>query len=103
MLTITITIGRNIKNVPMSDLVWIDFQTKIKNLFQDVYVDAEHTGVWQGVTEQSKVYVGTSNLGVERLERTLATFALAFGQDAIGLLVNLRQDSVVYAEQEKIA
>lgn len=97
MLTITITIGRNIKSIPMAKHYWISFQAEIKRLFDDLYVDAENQGVWGGVKEESRVFVGTTKHSIEYLESFLKGAAREYQQDAIGFMVNSRKTSLVDA------
>lgn len=96
MNTITVTLGRNIGSTPMSKKDWINFRIKVQHLFTELYVNAASVGVWQGVKEESRVFVGTTPHDIETLERILARLAKEFNQDAIGLIVNSRSDSLVY-------
>jgi hypothetical protein len=98
MLTITVTIGRNIKNIPMSIEHWNSFQSDIKRMvFKELFVDAENRGEWQGIQEESRVFVGTTTLNIKQVESILKTAAKEYQQDAIGLIVNSRKTSLVSA------
>lgn len=97
MLSATITIGRNVVNVPMSENSWINFKLDIESIFSEIFVNAEYSGEWEGVKEQSNIFVGIlKHNDIELLERQLSRIAKQYSQDAIGLIVNSRQDSLVY-------
>lgn len=96
MSQVMITIGQNIKDKPMSENQWTLFKLEISSLFSELFVNAEFQGQWGEIKEISQLFIGIPNLEPNELERQLALIALRFNQDAIGLIVNARNDSLVY-------
>ncbi len=92
---ITITIGRNVGSRPMTPNQWNTFKSEVEGMFTQLYVNVSSIGEWGGVKEESQVYVGECECGVEYLELKLAMLASMYEQDAIGLLVNSRRTSLV--------
>jgi hypothetical protein len=105
-------IGRNSKNVPMSDSAWQKFQTDTRRAIMAaiygpnpalpiLHLQSQfqfHTGIgeWDGVTEESahiSVYFDTKPGQVnaakvtEHMRDRLADLARAYGQDAIAFMV----------------
>ena len=96
-MIIVITIGRNIKNVPMNDFQWDDFKKSIELNFKELFVNAKNSGVWDGVIEESQVYMGIPHeqLSENDLENNLNILGNLFSQDAIGFVVNSRNSSLI--------
>lgn len=95
--TVTVSIGRNVGTVPLSEARWNDFTAAIHNLIdvycRTVYVDcAESTGSWDGILEDSRTWVAevadwiTPEVLPTVVER-FGTVARAFGQDAVAVTV----------------
>lgn len=93
----TITIGRNIGNVPMHDYVWENFQAEISDLFSELYVSSPFQGQWENVIEESYLFIGEIRPEMlDKLEVKLSHVAKVYNQDAIGLILNSRKESLVY-------
>ena len=93
MTGITITIGRNVGDVPMSPTRWADFRAHVgailDSLRADIWAEATYVGRWDGQAEEAAIWHAgvEGGLDVERLDATLGRLAHAFGQEAIGLTV----------------
>jgi hypothetical protein len=90
--TITVTIGRNIGDSPMSEEEWQDFQASVTSYLSNL-VRPERVftylgeGEWQGVVEESAciLFIGNAyTTAVENVDRVLSVLAKSFNQDAIG-------------------
>lgn len=90
-VTIVISIGRNVGNVPLDAKRWEGFCTLVRTLLAEsrVYVyGAESIGVWNGVSEDSRTWVAeTSTDKLEDIRSSLRAFAKLYEQDAIALTV----------------
>jgi len=97
-MQITITIGQNVKNVPMSQKLWFNYKQKILGLFSELFVNAEYAGQWDGIDEVSNIFLGETlpEYSLIDLESILGALAAEYNQDAIGLLVNSRKTSLVF-------
>jgi hypothetical protein len=93
--TVTVTIGRNVGDVPMSEPAWLRFRDYVRlwlqsALLPDFLATYDGTGEWQGVPEDSTTIVlsGVSTC-VQRadLQVWLAATAAIHGQDAIALTI----------------
>lgn len=95
MNTITVTIGRNVGDEPMSPSSWNNFIFDTRKAFlqsaEDVWAGALYTGGWNGHSEDAYILYGPSKsesaAAVTILRQTLAILATKYGQDAIGLSV----------------
>lgn len=98
-LTVSITIGRNIGVNPMPETDWKNFQASVSVFFAETYVNAGYRGTWDGVSEDSWLFIGAikDDITQTQLETELAALAVSYRQAAIGLLVNSRADSLVLA------
>lgn len=88
---LTVTIGRNVGDEPMSLAAWRDFQDTLVLHVTNVLKPSLQfgpffgEGSWQGVTEQSVVFtfvVGYTT-SVDDVNSVLTGLAIRFGQDAI--------------------
>lgn len=89
---ITITIGRNVGDEPMSADRWSEFTTSVRNALErhgaEVWTSAAYTGSWEGASEDSHVFLGGAEaLDGHELRRELGALAGEYGQEAIGLNV----------------
>lgn len=103
MKTVTVTIGRNVADVPMAPERWNDYVTRTREAVTDalseLWVTAPYRGEWEGVREDAFVFYGPlkggegtddafwSDLNVRELKVKLSTLATYYRQDAIGLSV----------------
>lgn len=105
MYTYTVTIGRNVGDVPMSDLDWATFEDEVNEALVTVPYERQiaflethrGTGVWQGVAEESvKVTMALISALPEEsegcrdllaLRNKLFRLAGLYGQDAIALTI----------------
>jgi hypothetical protein len=94
MNTITVTIGRNVGDVPLPDSEWIDFVNRtratVAEVTDDLWVATDYTGEWNGTSEDAFVFYGplptsADNALVDRLRVSLGSLATYYGQEAIGL------------------
>ena len=86
-MDISVTIGRNIGDRPMSSARWANFQwAVIDNMWHNPYpVTTANDGEWEGVPEESVTITGeTRCFNPVRW----AAIARAFSQDAIAVRVN---------------
>tara|TARA_R110002020_G_scaffold404912_1_gene614957 strand:- start:4038 stop:4358 length:321 start_codon:yes stop_codon:yes gene_type:complete len=98
MYVYTVTIGRNVGDIPMRDIAWSTFEDQINALMAS-YVENgsvvemhSGTGGWNGVSEDStKVTLITEHPLTDRkladLKRGLAYYAAQYTQDAIALTI----------------
>lgn len=98
--TVVITIGRNIKNKPMSNDQWRMYASDVEMLFIGLggelllspvfHIDGPQgiRGVWDNEVEEATVLVGflDSDYGVRHLTLELNDIRKKYNQDAIGLI-----------------
>ena len=96
-MIIVITIGRNIKNVPMNDKQWNNFKNAIESNFKELFVNAKNLGKWDGIPEEAQVFMGIAHEQLSELdiENKLNLLGNLFSQDAIGFMVNSRESSLI--------
>ena len=93
MNTITITIGRNVGDVPLDDHRWAgfrnDIQTVLSNHYAEVYVNAAAgRGTWEGVEEENATWVASVDTAfIPGVRARLKYMADLYKQDAIALTV----------------
>ena len=93
MNTVTITIGRNFGDVPMTASRWAgfknDIQTVLDNHYATVYVNAAAgRGTWEGVEEENATWVaGLDAAFVPKVRERLSYLADVYEQDAIAYTV----------------
>lgn len=93
-----VSIGRNVKSVPMDITRWQEFQTVVMNACKEyaeqVVFSGCGVGSWEGNTEESFTVIATrkyakswatSVMNYESLKQDLAMAAHRFGQDSIAL------------------
>lgn len=93
--TVSVTLGRNVGNVPMPLDRWEEFRTLIgaalaNLLAPDFAASYDGRGEWQGIAEDSTILVAsgiTRPVTSDYLRAVLSTYAEEFGQDAIALTV----------------
>ena len=94
MSTITVTIGRNVGDVPMTEERWEDFTTKVDRAVAEACDDiwqraVVHAGNWKGNPELACTWVADpwhdDTIGPLRL--ALRVLAGEFDQDAIALTI----------------
>lgn len=91
MSTVTISIGRNVGEAPMSAREWRKFRGRIGRLVEDVaeevYVtDAKCVGSWEGIPEESRTWVALIGKHSEVYVLDIVTIlAGMFGQDVIAV------------------
>lgn len=89
--TVTVTIGRNVGENPMTDGPWAEFKFEARSLLVAVggtlYVDgAEHVGEWDGIREDNCTYVAAlTNVPRDALTRAYRRLARKYKQDAIAV------------------
>lgn len=93
IVTVTISIGRNIGDEPMGDYQWEEYRNAISGYlarFADtVYVDGAHSrGEWDGIPEDSATWVAAVPVGnVNGLRASLVLDCWTYDQDAIALTI----------------
>ncbi len=92
MNTITVTIGRNVGEVPLYPRAWRDFTDALDRLVgeraEQVFVQAQGCGAWAGVGEDNYTIVASIGAASLRtLPAALARLAHEYLQDAIALTV----------------
>lgn len=107
MQAITVTIGRNVGDKPMSPDSWNTFISKIRETVEavtngELWFSGPGRNKWDGVPEESFIFYGPvwdeldgvlhqggdmRPLAIEALRGTLAILATYYGQEAIGLTV----------------
>jgi hypothetical protein len=99
METVTVTIGRNVQDLPLPDSEWIDFVTRtrasVAEITDELFAVAPYRGSWNGAGEDAYVIYGAlpdvptdqRDSLVSVLRTSLGTLATIYGQDAIGLSV----------------
>lgn len=87
---VTVTIGRNIGDLPMRHSEWLRFQDHVRfvlryDLEADIFGPFSGQGEWNGVTEESVVHTGIARktCNTERFGEILTGLAHVFNQDAI--------------------
>lgn len=91
-LGVTLTIGRNVGFVPMSDAKWTNFKNRTKRLVKTIYTEATTTGVWINsdnceIHEESFIVYGTTEMSELDLLAELHLLTQMYQQDAIGYLI----------------
>jgi hypothetical protein len=100
--TLTVTIGRNIGDMPMCDKSWDDFRIRVADILHaevpgGIFFAYEGANFYKSedgtvVHERSKCYLVLTNgisVNLRRLSDLLAQAALMFGQESIGLSVGI--------------
>ncbi len=92
MNTITVTIGRNVGEVPLILATWRDFTNSLDRLIEEraeqVFVQAERRGTWDGVGEDNYTVVAACcTASLRTLPAALARLAHEYLQDAIALTI----------------
>jgi hypothetical protein len=93
--TVTVTIGRNVGSEPMPAPRWEEFRSGIRQtlanlLCPDFSASYDGTGEWDGVAEDSTLFVAsgiTREVTSTYLRAVLAQYADEYDQDAIALTV----------------
>ena len=87
---VTVTIGRNVGDRPMTNLAWSTFRANVRaNLDRELggttFGPFDGLGQWDGLEEESTAFTHLSALpvSVKRLDNVLASLARLFEQDAI--------------------
>lgn len=86
--TITISIGRNVGDKPMSDDRWYDFRVAtlaVVERYARVVFSGMGTGRYAGAVEESFTLVATLTRNITGLYHELGEVAHAFDQDSIAL------------------
>lgn len=93
--TVTVSIGRNVYEAPLSDAHWSDFRKDVHASLRphliDLFVaDALSSGKWDGITEESRTWVALiSEDALPALHASLAEDARNWGQDAIAVTAGI--------------
>ncbi len=111
---IQVNIGRNVGDVPMSDLRWLDFQNEVMHALLDLIADVEnepnfrtsrieiHDGVgsWGGDREEESLHLSIllspitpapmTNRAMVSFKHRLQEIAAEYGQEAIALITGSR-------------
>lgn len=111
---ITVTIGRNIGKVPMSEGMWLDFKAEVARammgngkalLCQPTMLygfGSTQVGVWEGEQEQCAVFASYYSPEEERaLIPQLQAVGKAYRQAAIGFVAVPDTESVLYMEEQR--
>lgn len=90
--TVTITIGRNVGNIPLDSRSWERFRQSVSDALTagsaETWAQATYVGAWEGVSEDAAIWlaaVPADRLGA--LRAALGALASLYRQDAIGLTV----------------
>lgn len=96
MRTVTVTIGRNMGDEPMSANQWNDYAFAVRESLQRIVTEfwtvGAYKGQWEGTTEDAMIFYGplrntTDDRDLNIAKARLATLATQYGQDAIGVSV----------------
>lgn len=91
-MTLVVSIGRNVGDEPMSTEEWLLFKHEVRDSMNIasavVYAEAEGQGEWEGVGEETCVWIFSvvSDMRKEELRHELADLSDYFQQDAIAWL-----------------
>lgn len=89
-----ISIGRNIREVPMSQVDWVSYVVEVQEVIVAaggvVHGSTFGSGEWDGITEES-AYILFSGAELQKLEADLPVVAAMYRQEAIGLLMGVLQ------------
>ena len=117
MQTVTVTVGRNVGDKPMSAHQWDGFQSDVRKAVESVTAElwiasrVKHSE-WQGVPEEAFIAYGpvVTTADVTDVKRALTirleTLASRYGQEAIGVswgeseLVHSWEDSIPEVDSE---
>lgn len=92
-MSMTVTIGRNVGNVPMSDAHWQSFTADVlRNIRANtraIYFVGFGTGVWEGTEEESFTVISETptTSAACAISVSLSFFAEAYGQEAIAVTI----------------
>lgn len=88
---VTVTIGRNVGDIPLRATYWLEFQEQARQLLRDHFRPTLELGPfygegeWGGVTEESAAFIVVTHYpgSVQRFGEALSALAQSFQQDAI--------------------
>lgn len=109
--TVVVTIGRNIGGKVMPSGQWAEFKSAVGGALSLANVCVlqrpesgqmrahDQVGIWEGQREGAATFVGliTGYQNINPLRQYLGTIARAYQQEAIGCIVTLGTDHLVYA------
>lgn len=104
-VTFTLTLGRNVKDAPMSNETWGQFTSQADTILSSfgatLYAKAYGSGEYVGMSEACMIYVGTlSGHNARMLRRTLGRLAHKYGQEAVGFIEQCNTDTLIFALQD---
>ena len=90
--TLTISVGRNVADVPMSDALWLEFRcaidTALERIGATLHFYGEGEGYYLGAIETSYTWIASVNSAhIWLVRRELAPICAQFSQDCIALTV----------------
>ena len=90
---LTISIGRNIKNQPMAAGAWYLFRRQLRDAITsaggDIVADTTGAGVYDGIQEESAVFIALNIDNVEQLRADVARLLQDYQQEAAGFSLDL--------------
>lgn len=94
MQAVTVTIGRNVGDAPLSADAWNDFVAATRKAFDastsERWAIAPYRGSWNGVREDAVIFFGAlldDPTAATALRHTLANLAGYYGQETVGLAI----------------
>ena len=89
--TYSITLGSNVKNKPSSQHKWLSYQAILLPLINkyasDIHTEANGTGFYKGMIEESYIIVFSMIAGFEnQLRKDLKPLAVKYGQESIAMV-----------------
>lgn len=89
--TLVTSIGRNIKNEPLTETAWDDFKFAHYSIFADgisqILSVSNGTGIWENTSEETQVIMSeVEKADFPRFQATLKYLGEKYGQEAIGFV-----------------
>lgn len=93
MRAVTVTIGRNVGDVPLPAERWNEFVSRTRAVVEqstdDLWAVAPYRGSWDGVSEDAVLFYGSvgSDEVTTSLREALRNLASYYDQEAVGLAI----------------
>ena len=91
--TITLSIGRNINNKAMEAGEWYLFRRQARAILEQagghIVADTTGAGVYDGVEEESAVFIALNVNNIEEARDRIAQLLSAYNQEAAGFTIDL--------------
>jgi hypothetical protein len=97
LYTIVIAIGRSKADGAMDDEEWNDFRKQVRAYYDVIYSETDGIGIYDGATEETAVFMGTTTLDIRAVKSALRELAYNHGQESIGLVTQQGAGTLVYA------